>query len=66
MPARVNPLTDEHCDCLIRAEQQAVETLALIESCEKCGLKYGAQREELQALRDIARKLRAEFFPTRQ
>jgi len=62
---RVNPLTQDHCDCLIAAEQEASRLLALIERCERCGLEYGAQREELNTIRSIASRLRAEFFPGR-
>lgn len=60
---RPNPLTQEHCDCLRRAEQDATMALELIARCEKCGLQYGPQRDELETLRSIAKRLRAEFFP---
>lgn len=62
---RVNPLTNEHCDCLIAAEQEATRLLDLIQRCESCGLQYGPQRDEIETLRSIARRLRAEFFPHR-
>ncbi len=64
MPSN-NPLTDEHCACLDRVMDNIVQTRDLLRKCKNCGLDVSRAEEEVNAQEQLARKLKAEFFPDR-
>lgn len=62
----LNPLTDEHCNCLNRVLEQTPPALELAQACIDCGFEFGQQfKERLLEQQRQATLLKAKFFPHR-
>ncbi len=59
------PLTDEHCECLNQVLASISQTRELVQRCKNCGLDVSRAEEEINSQEDLAKKLKAEFFPNR-
>lgn len=58
-----NPLTGEHCSILDRVLLSTAETADLIRRCKECGLPVDDAEQQNTAQREIARRIKASFFP---
>lgn len=65
MAENYNPLTDKDCDCLNRVLQSCPQTGSVIEKCIRCGIDMSGAKEENDRQAELARLLKAEFFPGR-
>jgi hypothetical protein len=61
--AAQSPLTQEHCDCLTKAIQSTSNTQQFLDACKRCGLPVDDLIADNQRQRDMAEKLKREFFP---
>lgn len=61
----VNPLSDEHCQCLDKVLASVGPALELAKACKDCGLNVDEYEQQLQTQQQIATNLKAKFFPHR-
>lgn len=61
--AAANPLSQEQCDCLSKVIQSASNTEQFLEACKRCGLPVDDLIADNNRQRDMAQKIKKEFFP---
>lgn len=57
------PLGPQHCAQLDQVLTRVPQALALAKDCEDCGLPVGDFTQQLTQRLEMARKLKAKFFP---
>ena len=65
MPERLNPLNEEHCECLDRVLRETALTRQLIADCKECLMDAGDREVENEMQADIAGRYKRTFFPGR-
>lgn len=65
MPEDLNPLTDEHCQCLDQVLDSIAVTQQLLEKCRSCGVDVSAFESRNAEQRKMAESLKRTFFPDR-
>jgi hypothetical protein len=63
MPDYQHPLTQEHCDCLTKAIQSSNNTSQFLDACKRCGLPVDELIADNNRQREMAERLKREFFP---
>lgn len=58
------PLNDKHLDILNKLIQACAETERYCQDCEEAGLDVDPERRKNAEQAEIARKIKAKFFPT--
>lgn len=62
--AKKGPLGPEHLEALNRLLDACGETAKMCGACEECHLDVTPEREKNAEQMEIARRLKAKFFPT--
>ena len=62
MPA-INPFTSDHCDCFSRVVANAANIDELLTALQECGIDVAPLIAQNRETGEIARKLKAKFFP---
>lgn len=60
------PLTDEDYARLCEAEKMCTETADYLKRCEECGINVDPETRKNNEQLELARKMRAKFFPDRK
>jgi hypothetical protein len=58
-----SPLTQEHCDCLSKAIESAVNTADFLAKCKACGLPVDDLIADNNRQKQQAEAIKAQFFP---
>lgn len=58
-----NPLDQSHCDALTKAIKANAETAALIAKMQECGLDCSEQQAQNDAVGQMAKAIKRQFFP---
>ena len=61
--AVINPLTDQHCQCINQVLRSIPDIMDTIKACEDCGLDMSQQREIAKAQEEFANKVKQVFMP---
>ena len=65
MPGSSHPLTNDHLAILNGVLESLPRTEDLIRKCKNCGLDVAQAEQEVAAQRDLATRLKQQFFPGR-
>lgn len=59
------PLTDQDCDCINTALEKIALAKDVLAKCKNCGLNVDAAIARANEQENMAKAIKAQFFPTR-